>query len=59
MSIDFGDSTPDDAFDADDAKVDWSRVAEVQEQVDEINAVTDDQQRLELARTWAQQLGGS
>jgi len=54
----FGDITPDDVFTDGDADVDWSQVERVQGQVESIDAIEDDDERLAAAKAWAEELGG-
>jgi hypothetical protein len=55
----FGDATPDDAFDRDDNLIDWSRVAELAERVDMINAIHNAPERLIAARQLIAELDGT
>jgi len=56
--IEFGDSGPDDSYSAGDDKIDWSRVEELKEQIDEIQEIEDSEERLEAAKAWAIDLQG-
>jgi hypothetical protein len=56
--IEFGDIDPDDVHDEGDADIDYSQVDAVQEQVDAVNAVEDDEDRLSAAQRWSKELAG-
>lgn len=40
-----------------DPKIDWSRVPRLAQQIEAIEAIEDDDERLEAARKWQQRLG--
>ena len=54
----FGDIDPEDLVDEGDVDIDFSNVDAVQEQVDAINAVPDDDERVGAAQRWASELSG-
>ncbi|MET0786324.1 MAG: hypothetical protein ABWY25_06420 [Paenisporosarcina sp.] len=56
--IEFGDSTPDDAYSAGDEDVNWDQVERVASQIESINAIDNPHERLEAAKTWAKELAG-
>jgi hypothetical protein len=58
IEIDFGDIDPDDSVDEGDEATDWSSVDAVQEQVDAINAIEDDDERVAAAQRWSRELAG-
>jgi hypothetical protein len=53
-----GDMEPDDAHSDGDEEVDWSQVEKVQAQVDSIDSIEYDDERLDAAKAWAADLGG-
>jgi hypothetical protein len=55
---DIGDIEPDDVHDPDDEHIDWSKVDEVQAQIDEINAIENEDIRTAAAAEWAKELAG-
>jgi hypothetical protein len=54
----FGDITPDDAFTPGEEEVDWSRVEELKEQIDEIQNIENPDERLQATKEWAARLSG-
>ena len=55
---DIGDIEPDDTFTPGDEDIDWSKVEEVQTQIDEINDIENDDVRTAAAARWARELAG-
>lgn len=55
----FGDDTPDDVVTAGDDEVNWEEVDVLEEQIEEIEDIDDDQERLEAAIDWAAELEGA
>jgi hypothetical protein len=53
-----GDIDPDDTHDPEDGNVDWSNIDRVQRQVEEIDSIEYDDDRLDAAIEWADKLGG-
>jgi hypothetical protein len=56
--VEIGDIDPDDAHTDGDDDIDISQVDLVQEQVDEINAIEDEDERTSAAQRWAKELAG-
>ena len=54
----FGDIEPDDTYSEGDEEIDWSQVDRVDSQISSIQAIEDDDERLEAARNWAVELRG-
>ncbi|MET0786498.1 MAG: hypothetical protein ABWY25_07330 [Paenisporosarcina sp.] len=57
--VDFGDITPDDVFTVGDEEIDWSDIERLASQIDSIQAIENDDDRLEAAMMWAAELGGN
>lgn len=58
MEPEFGDITPDDVYTEGDDEVDWSQVDRVASQIESIQEIDDDDERLEAAKAWAAELVG-
>lgn len=56
--LDFGDFEPDDAFTVGDEDIDWSEVERVVGQIESIEGIENDEERLEAAKEWASNLAG-
>jgi hypothetical protein len=56
--VEIGDIDADDVHDDNDGEVDWSNVEKVASQVESIDAIDYDDERLEAAKAWAAELGG-
>jgi len=59
MEPEFGDDTPDDVTTVGDEEVNWDQVEEVAEQIESIQFIPDDQDRLSAAIQWASELSGA
>lgn len=59
MEPDFGDITPDDVFTVGDDEIDWTRIDEIQEQIEAIQFIPNDQDRLNAAKQWVAELNGA
>jgi hypothetical protein len=56
--VEFGDITSDDVYTEGDEDVNWDQVEAVASQIDSIQAIENDQDRLEAAQIWATELSG-
>ena len=54
----FGDDTLDDVYTVGDDQVDWSRLKEIAEQIEDIRAIEDPAERLAAAKAWVAELNG-
>ena len=56
--VDIGDVEPDDAHDDDDGNIDWSRIDELDQQMQAIHAIEDEDERTAAAEKWAAEMAG-
>jgi len=56
---DFGDITSDDVYTEGDSDVNWDQVDEVAEQIEAIQFIPDDEERLKAAKQWVNELNGA
>ena len=56
--VEFGDIEPEDVAAEEDTDVDWSQVEKLASQIDSIETIERDDERLEAARKWAAELEG-
>jgi hypothetical protein len=59
MEPEFGDDTPEDAVSEGDEEVNWDQVEELAEQIEAIQFIGDDQERLKAAEQWVTELNGA
>jgi hypothetical protein len=58
MEPEFGDITPDDVYTEGDEDVNWDQVDELAEQIEAIQFIPDDADRLAAAKSWVAELNG-